>query len=71
MAIRGWVNPPFTRDWALCQASFPELARAVRNSEEFTNDFINSIRDDEGSSFKQIYRNVEYASDRRYPVFGG
>ncbi|WP_129660665.1 chromosomal replication initiator protein DnaA [Rothia uropygialis] len=29
------------------------------NSEEFTNDFINSIRDDEGSSFKQIYRNVD------------
>ena len=29
------------------------------NSEEFTNDFINSIRDDEGSSFKGIYRNVD------------
>jgi chromosomal replication initiator protein len=29
------------------------------NSEEFTNDFINSIRDDEGSSFKEIYRNVD------------
>ncbi|TYD00537.1 chromosomal replication initiator protein DnaA [Arthrobacter echini] len=29
------------------------------NSEEFTNDFINSIRDDEGSSFKQTYRNVD------------
>lgn len=29
------------------------------NSEEFTNDFINSIRDDEGSSFKQLYRNVD------------
>lgn len=29
------------------------------NSEEFTNDFINSIRHDEGASFKQIYRNVD------------
>ena len=29
------------------------------NSEEFTNDFINSIRDDEGASFKHLYRNVD------------
>ncbi len=29
------------------------------NSEEFTNEFINSIRDDEGTSFKSIYRNVD------------
>ncbi|OMH23310.1 chromosomal replication initiation protein DnaA [Tersicoccus phoenicis] len=29
------------------------------NSEEFTNDFINSIRDDEGTSFKQLYRSVD------------
>ncbi|WP_183510253.1 chromosomal replication initiator protein DnaA [Paeniglutamicibacter cryotolerans] len=29
------------------------------NSEEFTNDFINSIRDDEGATFKQTYRNVD------------
>jgi chromosomal replication initiator protein len=29
------------------------------NSEEFTNDFINSIRDDEGTSFKTTYRNVD------------
>jgi chromosomal replication initiator protein len=29
------------------------------NSEEFTNDFINSIRDDEGASFKTTYRNVD------------
>jgi len=29
------------------------------NSEEFTNDFINSIRYDEGASFKQLYRNVD------------
>ena len=29
------------------------------NSEEFTNDFINSIRNDDGASFKQIYRNVD------------
>jgi chromosomal replication initiator protein len=29
------------------------------NSDEFTNDFINSIRDDEGTSFKTTYRNVD------------
>ncbi|WP_390905047.1 chromosomal replication initiator protein DnaA [Nesterenkonia marinintestina] len=29
------------------------------NSEEFTNDFINSIRDDEGASFKNAYRSVD------------
>ena len=29
------------------------------NSEEFTNDFINSIRNDDGASFKRIYRNVD------------
>lgn len=29
------------------------------NSEEFTNEFINSIRYDEGTSFKTTYRNVD------------
>jgi chromosomal replication initiator protein len=29
------------------------------NSEEFTNDFINYIRDDEGTIFKTTYRNVD------------
>lgn len=38
---------------------YPDLRVRYVNSEEFTNDFINSIRDDEGSSFKQIYRNVD------------
>ena len=33
---------------------YPSLRVRYVNSEEFTNDFINSIRDDEGSSFKQI-----------------
>ncbi|MDO5749599.1 MAG: chromosomal replication initiator protein DnaA [Rothia sp. (in: high G+C Gram-positive bacteria)] len=37
----------------------PELRIRYVNSEEFTNDFINSIKDDEGVSFKQIYRNVD------------
>lgn len=40
-----------------------DLYRGIRvryvNSEEFTNDFINSIRDDEGTSFKAMYRNVD------------
>ncbi|NHU84910.1 chromosomal replication initiator protein DnaA [Kocuria sp. JC486] len=38
---------------------YPEMRVRYVNSEEFTNDFINSIRDDEGSSFKEIYRNVD------------
>jgi len=38
---------------------YPKLRVRYVNSEEFTNDFINSIRDDEGSSFKGIYRNVD------------
>ncbi|MFW6187267.1 MAG: chromosomal replication initiator protein DnaA [Actinomycetota bacterium] len=38
---------------------YPQVRVRYVNSEEFTNDFINSIRDDEGSSFKEIYRNVD------------
>ncbi|MDO5618979.1 chromosomal replication initiator protein DnaA [Kocuria sp.] len=38
---------------------YPDMRVRYVNSEEFTNDFINSIRDDEGSSFKEIYRNVD------------
>ncbi|WP_144790466.1 chromosomal replication initiator protein DnaA [Kocuria palustris] len=38
---------------------YPGISVRYVNSEEFTNDFINSIRDDEGSSFKEIYRNVD------------
>lgn len=38
---------------------YPEMRVRYVNSEEFTNEFINSIRDDEGSSFKQIYRKVD------------
>lgn len=41
------------------QELFPGLRVRYVNSEEFTNDFINSIRHDEGASFKQIYRNVD------------
>ena len=38
---------------------YPQVRVRYVNSEEFTNDFINSVRDDEGSSFKEIYRNVD------------
>lgn len=38
---------------------YPNMRVRYVNSEEFTNDFINSIRDDEGTGFKQIYRNVD------------
>ena len=38
---------------------YPGLRVRYVNSEEFTNDGINSIRHDEGASFKQLYRNVD------------
>ena len=38
---------------------YPGLRVRYVNSEEFTNDFINSIRDNNGITFKQIYRNVD------------
>ncbi|MGC5049331.1 chromosomal replication initiator protein DnaA [Micrococcus porci] len=38
---------------------YPGLRVRYVNSEEFTNDFINSIRHDEGASFKAVYRNVD------------
>lgn len=38
---------------------YPGLRVRYVNSEEFTNDFINSIRDKNDTSFKQIYRNVD------------
>ena len=38
---------------------YPGMRVRYVNSEEFTNDFINSIRHDEGASFKQVYRNVD------------
>ncbi|HZK06481.1 MAG TPA: chromosomal replication initiator protein DnaA [Actinomycetaceae bacterium] len=37
----------------------PELRVRYVNSEEFTNDFINSIRDDKAQSFQRRYRNVD------------
>lgn len=37
----------------------PELRVKYVNSEEFTNDFINSIRDDKAENFQRRYRNVD------------
>jgi len=37
----------------------PQLRVRYVNSEEFTNDFINSIRDDRTSRFQSIYRDVD------------
>lgn len=38
---------------------YPDLRVRYVNSEEFTNDFINSIMNKNDTSFKQIYRNVD------------
>ena len=38
---------------------FPNVRVRYVNSEEFTNDFINSIRDDKASAFQSRYRNVD------------
>ncbi len=38
---------------------YPQLRVRYVNSEEFTNDFINSIRDDKASAFQRRYRDVD------------
>ncbi|SEA63227.1 chromosomal replication initiator protein [Bowdeniella nasicola] len=38
---------------------FPGIRVKYVNSEEFTNDFINSIRDDKAENFQRRYRNVD------------
>jgi len=38
---------------------YPNVRVRYVNSEEFTNDFINSIRDDKSSAFQSRYRNVD------------
>lgn len=38
---------------------YPGVRVRYVNSEEFTNDFINSIRDDKAESFQRRYRNVD------------
>ena len=39
---------------------YPETRERYVNSEEFTNDFINSIRDDKAGAFQRRYRNVDF-----------
>ncbi len=41
------------------QYVYPHLSVQYVNSEEFTNDFINSIRDDKAGAFQQRYRAVD------------
>ena len=41
------------------RSMFPNVRVRYVNSEEFTNDFINSIRDDKASAFQGRYRNVD------------
>jgi len=38
------------------------------STEEFTNDFINSLRDDRKVAFKRSYRDRRRAAGRRHPV---
>ena len=40
------------------------------SSEEFTNDFINSIRDGKAEGFRRRYREVDVLARRRHPVLG-
>ncbi len=39
---------------------YPSVRVRYVNSEEFTNDFINSIRDDKAGAFQRRYRNVDF-----------
>ncbi len=39
---------------------YPGVRVRYVNSEEFTNDFINSIRDEKAGAFQQRYRNVDF-----------
>jgi len=39
---------------------FPHVKVRYVNSEEFTNDFINSIRDDKAANFQRRYRDVDF-----------
>ncbi|GAA1149276.1 chromosomal replication initiator protein DnaA [Ornithinicoccus hortensis] len=39
---------------------YPGVRVRYVNSEEFTNDFINSIRDDKAGAFQRRYRNVDF-----------
>jgi chromosomal replication initiator protein len=41
------------------RSMFPTVRVRYVNSEEFTNDFINSIRDDKASAFQNRYRSVD------------
>ncbi len=41
------------------QSLYPHVRVRYVNSEEFTNDFINSIRDDKASAFQQRYRAID------------
>jgi len=41
------------------RSMFPNVRVRYVNSEEFTNDFINSIRDDKASAFQSRYRSVD------------
>jgi chromosomal replication initiator protein len=41
------------------QSLYPAVRVRYVNSEEFTNDFINSIRDDKASAFQRRYRDVD------------
>ncbi|MGB5952419.1 MAG: chromosomal replication initiator protein DnaA [Ornithinimicrobium sp.] len=39
---------------------YPQTRVRYVNSEEFTNDFINSIRDDKAGAFQRRYRNIDF-----------
>jgi chromosomal replication initiator protein len=61
MAPLDWARPTCcTRSVTTsAQTSTPHVRVRYVNSEEFTNDFINSIRDDRASTFQSLYRDVD------------
>ncbi len=52
-------DAPAARDRALRAQPLPGHAGANVSSEEFTNEFINSIRDGKGDSFRKRYREMD------------
>jgi chromosomal replication initiator protein len=58
-ATPGWARPTCCTRSATTPQIFPHVKVRYVNSEEFTNDFINSIRDDKAANFQRRYRDVD------------
>ena len=47
---------------------YPDTRVRYVSSEEFTNEFINSIRDGKGDAFRKRYREMDKPADHRSPA---